>query len=75
MSEVHYIRRIFVTPTRRPIQDFLSNCKGGEWFSASVPERLVQEVIESIQQTHECTVEEAELTQENVHFRIPAEIS
>jgi len=42
---------------------------------ASVPERLVQEVIDFIGQRGPCEVEEAELVHEDVHFRLPAAIS
>lgn len=42
---------------------------------ASVPERLVQEVIESLSRFGPCEVEETELVHEDVHFRLPATIS
>lgn len=42
---------------------------------ASVPERLVQEVVQRLKEIEPCEVEEAELVQENVHFRLPATIS
>lgn len=56
-----------------------------DWFSgvktvlvtsgASVPENLVQEVIERISAFEPCEVEEALLVEENVNFRLPANIS
>jgi len=42
---------------------------------ASVPESLVQDVIEFLKSRWDCTVEEYELTQESVHFRLPAAIA
>jgi len=41
---------------------------------ASVPETLVQEVVDRLSQFGPCEVEQAELVQEDVHFRLPAEI-
>ena len=41
---------------------------------ASVPERLVQEVIERLKRNAPCNVEEVELVHEDVHFRLPATI-
>lgn len=42
---------------------------------ASVPEKLVQQVIERIKQHEPSEVEEARLVEEDVHFRLPANIS
>lgn len=42
---------------------------------ASVPERLVQDVINRIKEHGPCEVEEAELVHEDVHFRLPATIA
>src|SRR5690606_12155357 len=42
---------------------------------ASVPERLVQEVIDYLAGRGNCQVEEAELVHEDVHFRLPVAIS
>ncbi len=42
---------------------------------ASVPETLVQGVIEYLSGLHPCDVEERELVQESVHFRVPKEIA
>ena len=39
-----------------------------------VPEKLVQEVIDRLQEHGTCEVEESELVHEDVHFRLPAEI-
>lgn len=41
---------------------------------ASVPDSLVQEVIETIANRGPCEVEERELIEESVHFRLPASI-
>ena len=41
---------------------------------ASVPEQLVQEVIETLQRREPCEVEEAEVVHEDVHFRLPSVI-
>ena len=41
---------------------------------ASVPEKLVQEVIDRLREYGTCEVEESELVHEDVHFRLPAEI-
>ena len=41
---------------------------------ASVPETLVQEVIDGLRDFGPCDVEEAEFVHEDVHFRLPAEI-
>ena len=41
---------------------------------ASVPEKLVQEVIDRLREHESCEVEESELVHEDVHFRLPAEI-
>jgi len=41
---------------------------------ASVPEKLVQEVIDRLRTYGPCEVEEAEFVHEDVHFRLPAEI-
>ncbi len=41
---------------------------------ASVPERLVQDVIHYLEQFGPCDVEETELVHEDVHFRLPASI-
>ncbi len=38
---------------------------------ASAPEDVVQEVIESIQQTYDATIEEEWIREENVHFPLP----
>jgi len=55
-----------------------------EWFDgvervlvtsgASVPEWLVEEVLDYLQRFGPCEVEEAELVSEDVHFRLPATI-
>ncbi|MFP6615763.1 MAG: 4-hydroxy-3-methylbut-2-enyl diphosphate reductase, partial [Candidatus Hydrogenedentota bacterium] len=42
---------------------------------ASVPEKLVQEVIQRLQEHEPSEVEEAMLVEEDVHFRLPANIS
>ncbi len=42
---------------------------------ASVPERLVQEVIDRLGEYEPCNVEQAELVEENVRFRLPASIA
>lgn len=42
---------------------------------ASVPEWLVQDVIERLKAHAPCTVEERELVEEHVHFRLPSAIS
>ena len=42
---------------------------------ASVPESLVQEVITFLKQRGPCTVEERELIQEDVHFRLPVAVA
>lgn len=39
---------------------------------ASVPESLVQEVLDWVRARGECTIEERELVQEDIHFRLPA---
>jgi 4-hydroxy-3-methylbut-2-enyl diphosphate reductase len=41
---------------------------------ASVPERLVQEVIDYLKRLGPCDLEEVELVHEDVHFRLPASI-
>ena len=41
---------------------------------ASVPEKLVQEVIARLREYGTCEVEECEFVHEDVHFRLPAEI-
>ena len=41
---------------------------------ASVPEKLVQEVIDRLRAHGPCRVEESDLVYEDVHFRLPAEI-
>lgn len=41
---------------------------------ASVPEKLVQEVIDRLREHRTCELEESELVHEDVHFRLPAEI-
>ena len=41
---------------------------------ASVPESLVQEVIDRLREHGPCEVSETELVHEDVHFRLPAEI-
>jgi 4-hydroxy-3-methylbut-2-enyl diphosphate reductase len=41
---------------------------------ASVPDDLVQEVIDYLKHTGPCEVEEIELVHEDVHFRLPASI-
>jgi 4-hydroxy-3-methylbut-2-enyl diphosphate reductase len=42
---------------------------------ASVPEKLVQGVIEFLNEREPCEVEEYELVEESVHFRLPAAIA
>lgn len=42
---------------------------------ASVPEKLVQGVIAYLNEREPCEVEEYELVEENVHFRLPAAIA
>ncbi len=42
---------------------------------ASVPDSLVRGVIEALEAKEACTVEEASLVEENVHFRLPAAFS
>lgn len=42
---------------------------------ASVPERLVKNVIEYLQSLADCKVEERELVLEDVHFRLPVEVA
>jgi len=42
---------------------------------ASVPEVLVQDVLKRIQEIEPSEIEEAELAEENVHFRLPTTIS
>lgn len=42
---------------------------------ASVPEKLVQDVIKTLQDKRECTLEERELAPEDVYFRLPAAIA
>ena len=42
---------------------------------ASVPERLVQDVVERLNRIEPCEVEQAELVEENVRFRLPASIA
>jgi len=42
---------------------------------ASVPERLVQQVVDRLNETGPCEVEQAELVEENVRFRLPATIA
>ena len=42
---------------------------------ASVPESLVQNVIEFLHDLGPCTVEERELIQEDVHFRLPVAVA
>jgi 4-hydroxy-3-methylbut-2-enyl diphosphate reductase len=42
---------------------------------ASVPEVLVQDVLKRIEEIEPSEIEEAELVQEDVHFRLPATIS
>ena len=39
---------------------------------ASVPESLVQDVIDALKSRGDCTVEKRQLVQEDVHFRLPA---
>ena len=38
---------------------------------ASAPERLVQELVETLRRTFEVTVEEVQVARENLHFRLP----
>ncbi len=42
---------------------------------ASVPESLVQDVISYLKNRGPCTVEERELIQEDVHFRLPVAVA
>jgi 4-hydroxy-3-methylbut-2-enyl diphosphate reductase len=42
---------------------------------ASVPDRLVQDVVARLEHVEPCEVEEAELVEENVRFRLPASIN
>lgn len=42
---------------------------------ASVPDRLVQDVVDRISERGPCDVEQAELVEENVRFRLPASIA
>ena len=42
---------------------------------ASVPESLVQDVIVFLKERGQCTVEERELIEEDVHFRLPAVVA
>lgn len=42
---------------------------------ASVPEELVQGVIEFLQEREPCTVEERTLVDERIHFRLPREVA
>lgn len=79
LSEIaaEYGKPSYLISSHKHIQD--------DWFDgvetilitsgASVPERLVQEVIDTIGQRGACEVEEAELVHEDVHFRLPAAIS
>jgi 4-hydroxy-3-methylbut-2-enyl diphosphate reductase len=41
---------------------------------ASAPEKLVEGVIQFFQSRYDCTVEEREVTHEDVHFKLPASI-
>ncbi len=51
--------------------DFTGVASVGVTAGASAPEILVEEVIEALRENHELTLEEVEVTREDVHFKLP----